>query len=86
MKAIFSCSSGGMFVPQGEPGTKKFSRGNVSASYESPVKPVFVSLEIKVSALQRLIMEHRLVAEELHCMNRQSKDIVRKAILDTLIG
>lgn len=85
MKAIFSCSSGGMFVPQGEPGAKKFSRGNVSSQYEPP-KPAFVSLEIKASALQRLIMEHRLVAEELHCMNQKSKDIVRKAILDTLVG
>lgn len=46
----------------------------------------FVQLEIQVEALQRLIGQHNLVIEEIHCMNGRSKNIVRQALLDSLIG
>tara|TARA_B110000444_G_scaffold245325_1_gene265655 strand:- start:283 stop:552 length:270 start_codon:yes stop_codon:yes gene_type:complete len=46
----------------------------------------FVQLEIQVGALQRLITQHRLVIEEIHCLNGRSKNIIRQALLDSLIG
>ena len=44
----------------------------------------FVQLEIQVGALRRLINRHSLVIEEVHCLNDQSKSIIRQALLDSL--
>ena len=44
----------------------------------------FVQLEIQVGALRRLITRHSLVIEEVHCLNDQSKSIIRQALLDSL--
>tara|TARA_R110001592_G_scaffold171117_3_gene409159 strand:+ start:10053 stop:10310 length:258 start_codon:yes stop_codon:yes gene_type:complete len=83
MKARFNEPSCRAFSPQGEFGHQLFSRENVSGA-EPVIKATFVAIEMNVGTLQRLIAEHRLVAEELHCLNGQSKDVVRKALLDAL--
>jgi len=44
----------------------------------------FVQLEIQVGALRRLISRHSLVIKEVHCLNDQSKSIIRQALLDSL--
>ena len=85
MKAIFAFSTGGLFAPQGKQLTGKYNKSNVSEGYKPKSNIAFVPLEIKASTLQRLILEQQLVAEELHCNNQKSKDIVQKAMLDTLL-
>jgi hypothetical protein len=45
----------------------------------------FVSLDIKVSTLKRLIGERCLVAEELHCHDLDSRDVVQQAMLSALL-
>jgi hypothetical protein len=50
-----------------------------------PEAAAFVTLDIKVSTLKRLIGERSLVAEELHCNNLDSKDVVQQAMLASLL-
>jgi hypothetical protein len=45
----------------------------------------FVTLDIKVVALERLIGEQKLVAEELHCRDVKTKDVVQQAMLNALL-
>ena len=61
-----------------------FPCGNTYKSYEGNEANDFVTLQIRASALQRLIGEHRIVAEELRCLNCQSRDLVRNAMLEIL--
>lgn len=49
---------------------------------EQTAMPAFVSLEINSDSLRRLIIEKRLVVEELRNTNRASKEIIRRAVLD----
>lgn len=94
MKVIFECSRDEMFKYLNEPYINNTVRNNISGVYERDThksdtrelnkRAVFVPLEIRVSALERLIRENYLVAEELHCRDKSSKDVVRKAILDAL--
>jgi len=49
-------------------------------------QPVFVQLEIQLDAFQRLINDHQLVAEDLHCLNNQSQRILKSALLRSLLG
>lgn len=44
----------------------------------------FVRLEIQAGALRRLIAKHKLMIDEVHCLDRQSKNIIRHALLDSL--
>ncbi|MDX2463791.1 MAG: hypothetical protein QNK31_04710 [Porticoccus sp.] len=83
MKARYNEPSCRAFSAQGEFGHQLFSRENVTGT-EPAIKATFVAIEMNVGTLQRLIAEHRLVAEELHCLNGQSRDVVRKALLDAL--
>jgi hypothetical protein len=85
MKAIFNGPSSRAFSPQGEFVHQLFSRNDISDT-EPETGDTFVPISINIVALQRLIMEHRLVAEELHCFSPQSKDVVRRALLDALFG
>ena len=94
MKVIFECSRDEVFNYLNEPHIKNTVRDEVSGIYEQDIlksgtseltkRGVFVPLEIRASALERLIRENYLVAEELHCRDKSSKDVVRKAILDAL--
>lgn len=52
---------------------------------ESKGKAAFVQLEIPIVALQRLIGENSLLVEELHCLNKKSQKIIRRALLDSLV-
>ena len=47
-------------------------------------KAVFLQIEIQAIALHRLIIENRVVAEEFHCVNKEAKNLVRQALLDSL--
>lgn len=94
MKVIFECSRDEMFKYLNEPYINNTVRNNISGvsgrdthksdAGELNKRAVFVPLEIRASALERLIRENYLVAEELHCRDKSSKDVVRKAILDAL--
>ena len=44
----------------------------------------FLQLEIQTETLQRLILENRLVAEEIHCLNRGSQITYKKMLLNNL--
>lgn len=44
----------------------------------------FVQLEIKTEALLLLITQKRLLIEDIHCLNRDSKTMVRQALLERL--
>jgi len=58
-----------------------------SLGQQDPQKEAsFVQLEIQVGALRRLITQHRLVIEEIHCLNGRSKNIIRQALLDSLVS
>lgn len=94
MKVIFECSRDEVFSCLNEPNINNAARGDASGFHELDTyeldagepdkRAAFVPLEIRASALERLIREHCLVAEELHCKDRLSKDVVRNAILDAL--
>ena len=45
---------------------------------------VFTQVEIEANTLYRLISEKKLILEDLHCLNAQSKSIIRQALLDSL--
>jgi hypothetical protein len=49
-------------------------------------KASFVQLEIQVDALQRLLTERKLVIEEMHCLNKKSKNVIRKILLNNLVA
>ena len=44
----------------------------------------FVQLEIQVGELRRLITSNNLVIEDFHCLNNQSKSLIRQVLLDSL--
>jgi len=81
MKMIFECLRGEVFDNLNQ----TVIRNTRPDLHEPEKRTVFVPLEIKASTLERLIKKHYLVAEELHCKDKTSKDVVRQAILDALI-
>lgn len=89
MKAIFECSPDEVFSGLNHSVICNITKNGASSLNELETKKldkraVFVPLEIRVSALERLIREHYLVVEELHCRDKTSKDVVRQAVLDAL--
>lgn len=82
MKMEFEYLGGEAFGHLNQP-TMKSPRSDL---HDSEKRPVFVPLEIRASTLERLIKGHYLVAEELHCKDKASKDVVRQAILDALFN
>lgn len=46
----------------------------------------FVQLEIQVGTLQRLITQHTVSIEEIHCLDGRSKCIIQQALIDAVAG
>ncbi|MBV1885416.1 MAG: hypothetical protein KUG66_04065 [Gammaproteobacteria bacterium] len=60
---------------------KAFSHDSIPSNHST-----FVQLEIQVEAFQRLITDHTLIAEDLHCLNYRSQRVFKRALLRSLIG
>lgn len=65
-------------------GTPEGKPNSLACKYQEKDTPL-VQLEIQVGALRRLIIRNSLVIEELHCLNVQSKSLIRQALLDSLV-
>lgn len=59
------------------------SHTHESTDQQHPKK--FVRLEIRVEALQRLINQKKLTADEVRCLNKRTKRVFRQALLDSLM-
>ena len=64
-------------VPMGA-GNSNFTKPTPSDSSN------YVILEIKVKTLQRLITENRLQINELHCLNKITKQVICHALLTNI--
>lgn len=86
MRAVFERSAGVAInhcdFSRASGAAKREGRGRNRAGDERP----FVQLKIDANVLRRLIVESRLFAEELHCLDAQSSATVRQALLESLLA
>lgn len=86
MRALFDQSVGGALS------NSVFHRAVKNGKYDLPDQQCaqsltpFVQLEIEVAALQRLLSQRKLMIEEIHCLNRNSKNVVSQALLESICG
>lgn len=53
----------------------------------SPIKNEqenFIEIQIRTSVLAKLLEQHKLCAEDLHCQNRQDKNALLKLLLQSV--
>lgn len=44
----------------------------------------FLEIQIRASVLAKLLEQHKLCAEDLHCQNRQDKNMLLKLLLQSV--
>ena len=44
----------------------------------------FLDIQIRASVLARLLAQHKLCAEDLHCQNTQHKNVLLKLLLQSV--
>ncbi|MBQ60451.1 MAG: hypothetical protein QGG67_00630 [Gammaproteobacteria bacterium] len=86
MKALFDQSTDEALSYRDFPRAIENVKRDSSGQQDPYKEDSFVQLEIQVEALRRLIAQHRLVIEEIHCLNGRSKNIVRQTLLDSLVS
>jgi hypothetical protein len=56
-----------------------------SQAYRNKVEQEgFLEIQIRASVLARLLTQHKLCAEDLHCQNRQDKNLLLKLLLQSV--
>ncbi len=56
-----------------------------SQAYRNKVdQESFLEIQIRASVLAKLLAQHKLCAEDLHCQNRQDKNVLLKLLLQSV--
>jgi len=85
MRNLFGQSTGDGLIYLDFPNAGGTVERKSSGRHDPRPSGSFVKLEIHVEALHRLIVQHRLHIEEIHCLGLQSKNVIRAALIDSLV-
>ncbi|MFT6310895.1 MAG: hypothetical protein ACJAQS_001261 [Porticoccus sp.] len=47
-------------------------------------RSAYIKLEIKLDALQKLIKNNEITIDQIHCISRESKAVIKQAILNSI--
>lgn len=56
-----------------------------SFKQNEPANPGYLPIQLRVDVLKRLLVDHKVSAEELYCDSRRSKQILMKLLLQAAL-